>query len=59
TNLNVGVYDNDLKDVGQDARSHLRQFSVMNGLSSACPYPRGRKAKGRKAKSSTASAFRI
>jgi len=36
--LNVGIYDNDLKGVGQDARSHLRQFSVMNGLSSACRF---------------------
>jgi hypothetical protein len=34
-NLNVGIYDNDLKGVGQDARSHLRQFSLMGGLSSA------------------------
>ncbi|MFT6924980.1 MAG: hypothetical protein ACJAZP_000550 [Psychromonas sp.] len=35
TNLNVGIYDNDLKGVGQDARSNLRQFSIKNGQSSA------------------------
>jgi len=38
TNLNVGIYDNDLKGVGQDARSHLRQFRVMNGINSGCPF---------------------
>ncbi|PKH01866.1 hypothetical protein CXF72_14370 [Psychromonas sp. MB-3u-54] len=37
-NFNVGVYDNDLKGVGQDALSHLRQFRLMSGLSSGDLY---------------------
>ncbi|WP_041765928.1 hypothetical protein [Psychromonas ingrahamii] len=35
--MNVGIYDNDLKGVRQEAWSYLRQFSGMSGLSSACP----------------------
>lgn len=48
--MNIGVYDNGLKDVGQDAEVIERQSSVMSGRASATPFFNPAKTKQNTAK---------